>query len=106
MDFSKALTALKNGQKVRMKPWKYTYLEVGHSSISHPVIFLCKEPAAGEIYREIYSPSQHDLFAEDWEVVQEDINEKYERMSKQLQDRLDEEGDCLVKELLNIILGE
>ena len=108
MDFSKALTALKNTQKVHRKVWKHTYLEVKEQKdLQHPVIYLCEEDSlTGKVFKMVYTPLQYDLFAEDWEVIQEDTIEKYKKLSEQLQKRLDEEG-LYLKELLNVLfLGE
>lgn len=108
MDFSEALTALKNMQKVHRKVWKHTYLEVKEQKdLQHPVIYLCEEDSlTGKVFKMVYTPLQYDLFAEDWEVIQEDTIEKYKKLSEQLQKRLDEEG-LYLKELLNVLfLGE
>lgn len=71
MDFSKALDALKRGERLQRVGWNGQGMWVRQalpyygSSASVPYLFL--RTATDE--RVPWTPSQTDLFAEDWQIV-------------------------------------
>lgn len=110
MDFSKALVALKLGEKIRRDCWEHTYLEISKEqspATSHPIIYLCESAFPGMTFRTVYGPTQNELFADDWEVIEEksETAKKFEEISEHLRESLDEDELKLVKELLDLFLN-
>lgn len=68
MDFSGALVALRNGQKVKRAEWK-GYLEMQvpdeHSKMNRPYIFA--KCAGGEVVPAVIN--NLDIMADDWSVL-------------------------------------
>lgn len=71
MDFGIALAHLKAGSKIARKGWNGKGMFVKgqfpdeHSKMSQPYIYI--KGAKGQVLP--WTPSQEDLFAEDWEVI-------------------------------------
>lgn len=78
MDFGHALLMLKHGEKVAREGWngKGLWLELqtpdAHSKMTLPYVFLCYPDDAKTTpgARVPWEPSQTDMLAEDWEIVQ------------------------------------
>lgn len=72
MDFSAALKALKTKAKVAREGWngkgQWAHMQVPdeHSKMRVPYLYLCN--AQGHLVP--WLPSQGDLFADDWQVVE------------------------------------
>lgn len=79
LNFQKALSFLKKGKKLRRTGWAFESVFVAvnkpknEPAYSTPYIFIKYpspvNPEIGLSYP--WTPSQHDLFMEDWQVVEE-----------------------------------
>lgn len=76
MDFSQAFNKLKNGFKVSRDGWNGKGLFVSaqfpdeHSKMGNPYLYIDAKALGGECNP--WVPSQTDLFAEDWNTLDED----------------------------------
>jgi hypothetical protein len=73
MDFSEALYALKDGQRVARTGWNgrgmwIAYEPIGTSNMSLPYIYI----SSADDYLAPWTPSQTDLAADDWVLVDTD----------------------------------
>lgn len=72
-DFSEAFTHAKNGEKVARQGWNGKGLFVQaqfpdeHSKMGNPYLYIDAKALGGELNP--WVPSQTDLFADDWFVV-------------------------------------
>lgn len=76
LDFQAALSLLKKGERLTRTGWNGQGLFVqaqfpdGHSKMRSPYLFMDATSVGGETNP--WVPSQVDMFAEDWQVVQEE----------------------------------
>lgn len=74
MDFSSALKALRDKRKLTRKGWNGKGLFVQaqypdeHSKMGNPYLYIDATALGGKLNP--WVPSQTDLFAEDWEIVE------------------------------------
>ncbi len=74
MKFSEALEAARNGSAIQRSGWNGNGLLVRaqfpdeHSKMGNPYLYIDARALGGE--RNPWVPSQTDLFAEDWSVVE------------------------------------
>lgn len=74
MNFSKALEAARDGSSIQRAGWNGNGLLVRaqfpdeHSKMGNPYLYIDARALGGE--RNPWVPSQTDLFAEDWSVVE------------------------------------
>ena len=74
MNFEQALTKVKNGFKITRAGWNGNGLFVEaqrpdeHSKMGNPYLYIDATALGGTLNP--WVPSQTDLFAEDWEVVE------------------------------------
>lgn len=74
MDFSSALKEAKGGLKITRRGWNGKGLFVQaqfpdeHSKMGNPYLYINAKALGGECNP--WQPSQTDLFAEDWEVIE------------------------------------
>ena len=72
MDFGQAITALKEGEKVRRAGWNgrgmWLALQVPdeHSKMQQPYIYIC--PVDGQLVP--WLASQADMLSDDWEITE------------------------------------
>ena len=75
MNFSKALEALKTGERLHRKGWNgkdmYLYSQVPDdgSMMTHPYLCIVIPECTEGLRKLPWQPAQVDLFADDWSVI-------------------------------------